>query len=248
MRCEGRHHSRAACSRGTTGIRVTCRMSKRARQASSRFLVPQPISAVACWESTRRSCATSAKESTRLLNKPDTGQLRRFGGSHSKTAKRAFDQLAREGAKGLLVDVIDCVGAVEAMWSLAAATTEHGWCYPQPARALRAVGLFHPFLGRQGVPNDLQLDDQVRVCFLTGPNMAGKSTFLKAIAIAVAARARRLWRTGSIAGIPDGWNDLLQRPDRRQSERRRELLSGRSATDPRSRRCPSRSRFSDRHR
>ena len=70
------------------------------------------------------------------------------------------------------------------MWSLAAATTEHGWCYPRPARALRAVGLFHPFLGRQGVPNDLLLDDQVRVCFLTGPNMAGKSTFLKAIAIA----------------------------------------------------------------
>jgi DNA mismatch repair protein MutS len=120
-----------------------------------------------------------------LLNTPNAERLRRFGGSHSRTAKLAFDQLARESAKGLLVDVIDCVGAVEAMWSLAAATSEHGWCYPQPSATLRAVGLFHPFLGRQSVPNDLQLDGQVRVCFLTGPNMAGKSTFLKAIAIAV---------------------------------------------------------------
>lgn len=120
-----------------------------------------------------------------LLKKPSAEQLRRFGGSQSRTATLAFDQLARDSAKGLLVEVIDSVGAVEAMWSLAAATSEHGWCYPQPSSTLRAVGLFHPFLGCQSVPNDLQLDAQVRVCFLTGPNMAGKSTFLKAIAIAV---------------------------------------------------------------
>jgi DNA mismatch repair protein MutS len=35
------------------------------------------------------------------------------------------------------------------------------------------------------VPNDLYLDDRTRVCFVTGPNMAGKSTFLKAVGVAV---------------------------------------------------------------
>jgi DNA mismatch repair ATPase MutS len=60
---------------------------------------------------------------------------------------------------------------------------------------LRAVGLFHPFLGRDAVPNDLHFDDRVRVCFVTGPNMAGKSTFLKATAVAVL-----LAHTGS--GVP----------------------------------------------
>jgi DNA mismatch repair ATPase MutS len=71
------------------------------------------------------------------------------------------------------------------MWSLAAATLEHGWSYPRPASQLTTVGLFHPFLGQQAVRNDLELDQAVRVCFVTGPNMAGKTTFLKAVALAV---------------------------------------------------------------
>jgi DNA mismatch repair ATPase MutS len=47
------------------------------------------------------------------------------------------------------------------------------------------LGLYHPFLGRAAVATDLTLDDRVRVCFITGPNMAGKSTVLKAAALAV---------------------------------------------------------------
>ncbi len=39
--------------------------------------------------------------------------------------------------------------------------------------------------GWEGVPNDLELLDHVRVCFVTGPNMAGKSTFLKALAVSI---------------------------------------------------------------
>jgi DNA mismatch repair ATPase MutS len=50
---------------------------------------------------------------------------------------------------------------------------------------MRADALYHPFLGSSAVANDLHLDDQTRVCFVTGPNMAGKSTFLRATGIAV---------------------------------------------------------------
>jgi DNA mismatch repair protein MutS len=96
-----------------------------------------------------------------------------------------FDQLARESAKESLTRLLQCVGKLEALWSIGVATSEHGWTYPRPSSRLRASGLFHPFLGRNAVANDLHLDDQVRVCFVTGPNMAGKSTFLKATAIAV---------------------------------------------------------------
>ena len=70
------------------------------------------------------------------------------------------------------------------MWSIAAATHEHGWSYPRPGPRLSVTGLFHPFLGQSAVRNDLQLGDDVRICFVTGPNMAGKSTFLKAVATA----------------------------------------------------------------
>jgi DNA mismatch repair protein MutS len=98
-----------------------------------------------------------------------------------------FDQLARESAKASLTSLLQCVGKLEALWSIGVATSEHGWTYPRPSSRprLRASGLVHPFLGRSGVANDLHLDEQVRVCFVTGPNMAGKSTFLKAIAVAV---------------------------------------------------------------
>lgn len=71
------------------------------------------------------------------------------------------------------------------MWSFGVAAAEHGWPYPRPAAQLRAVGLVHPFLGRGAIGNDLHLGGETRVCFVTGPNMAGKSTFLKAVGIAV---------------------------------------------------------------
>ena len=73
------------------------------------------------------------------------------------------------------------------MWSLAAATRDRGWTYPQPSTRLVVTGLRHPFLeaGGSAVANDLRLEDVTRVCVVTGPNMAGKSTFLRAIAMAV---------------------------------------------------------------
>jgi DNA mismatch repair protein MutS len=103
----------------------------------------------------------------------------------STTSILQFDQRARDSVKPTLVRLLQCVGRVEALWSVGVAGLEHGWIYPRPSSRLRASGLFHPFLGRDGVANDLDLDDGVRVCFVTGPNMAGKSTFLKAIAVAV---------------------------------------------------------------
>lgn len=103
----------------------------------------------------------------------------------SRSELRAFDQAARGRGKSVLSDVVRSLGSVEALWSVGTATIEHGWHYPQPSATLRAVGLVHPFLGTRAVANDLQLDENVRVCLVTGPNMAGKSTFLKALSIAV---------------------------------------------------------------
>jgi DNA mismatch repair protein MutS len=120
-----------------------------------------------------------------LIEKPDVRELLGLASRQSSRAMRAFDQLARQRAKPLLLDLLRCIGRVEALWSVGAATREHGWSYPRPSSRLHMVGLRHPFLGSKAVPNDLRLDDRVRVCFVTGPNMAGKSTFLKAIAVAV---------------------------------------------------------------
>jgi len=97
-----------------------------------------------------------------------------------------FDQAARGTGKDAVKRLVHLVGTAEAMWSLGVSAAEHGWHYPRPGRTLRFVGLRHPFLDRgDAAANDLELSDAVRVCFLTGPNMAGKSTFLKAVAIAM---------------------------------------------------------------
>jgi DNA mismatch repair protein MutS len=118
-------------------------------------------------------CSAHAQELTRLAT------------VHSTSARLAFDELARSRGKKVVEELLDCVGTLEAWWSLAVATLDHGWCYPCPSRQFSVRGLIHPFLAPEAVPNELQLDSRTRVCFVTGPNMAGKSTFLKAVAVAV---------------------------------------------------------------
>jgi DNA mismatch repair protein MutS len=126
----------------------------------------------------------SARLTTQLAAR-DVLDLLALAHRGSASTHEAFDQLARGRGMTPLIDIVDSFGSIEAMWSLATATVEHEWCYPRPGSSLNITGLFHPFLGPHAVRNDLQLDDAVRVCFVTGPNMAGKSTFLKAMATAV---------------------------------------------------------------
>jgi DNA mismatch repair ATPase MutS len=117
------------------------------------------------------------------LDRAETRSLLRLSDRPGTANLLAFDQIARGPGKAILARLLERLAELEAMWSLGAATAEHGWSYPRPGNRLRVVGLVHPFLGRAGLPNDLDLAAGVRVCFLTGPNMAGKSTFLKAVAV-----------------------------------------------------------------
>ena len=96
------------------------------------------------------------------------------------------------------------VGEFEALLSLACYAYEHPTdVFPEFAAAspcFEAEGLAHPLLSdRDAVRNDVRLGDDLRVLIISGPNMAGKSTFVRAVGInAVLAqcgapvRARRL--------------------------------------------------------
>lgn len=129
--------------------------------------------------------AVLAIEMAAILEKPLVSELRVLTTGRSGTVTRAFDQLARGGAKPLLLDLLQCLGDLEALWSVGVTTLEHGWAYPRPSSRLEVIGLVHPFLGADAVRNDLRLSEETRVCFVTGPNMAGKSTMMKALAVAV---------------------------------------------------------------
>jgi DNA mismatch repair ATPase MutS len=132
-----------------------------------------------------RTLRQTGDEIVRRFDLRETQELLSLGRQRSTRSLLVFDQLARGTANMLLQELLERVGTVEAMWSMALATVEHGWSYPTPGPRLAVCGLRHPFLGSRGVPNDLQLPEEARVCFVTGPNMAGKSTFLKAVATAM---------------------------------------------------------------
>ncbi len=91
-----------------------------------------------------------------------------------------FRQSARE--------LIDIHSQLEAWHSMAMAGWKYGLSAPvfldQEAPALEAVSLFHILLP-QPVAYDVSMNRDGNFLFLTGANMAGKSTFIKAVGTAV---------------------------------------------------------------
>lgn len=55
---------------------------------------------------------------------------------------------------------------------------------PQDENCLEIGGLFHPFVD-DAISNDVSFEKESNLLFISGPNMAGKSTFLKALGVAV---------------------------------------------------------------
>src|SRR5512146_2213172 len=76
---------------------------------------------------------------------------------------------------------------VDALLSMATIMDERGFVLPEvhegPAEAM-AEDVYHPFLA-EPVSNPLELGQPRRLLFLTGPNMAGKTTYLRACGTAV---------------------------------------------------------------
>lgn len=57
-------------------------------------------------------------------------------------------------------------------------------CFPRRQNQVKIVGVFHPMV-KGAVANDLYMPGEKNIIFLTGANMAGKSTLMKSISIAL---------------------------------------------------------------
>jgi len=101
-------------------------------------------------------------------------------------------------------DALSALGEFDALRAIGLTHTMEGWTTPELVAdgppELVAEGLFHPLVP-DAVTNDVSLGRQQTSLFLTGPNMAGKSTFIRAIGLstllaqagaAVPARSFRL--------------------------------------------------------
>jgi hypothetical protein len=83
---------------------------------------------------------------------------------------------------------LDSVGELEALAALGGYTYEHPEdVFPEfvdSAPCFEAEALAHPLIPQErAVPNDLQLDRDLQLIIVSGPNMAGKSTFLRGIGV-----------------------------------------------------------------
>jgi DNA mismatch repair protein MutS len=118
--------------------------------------------------------------------------------AQERIVARELEILAQLGAKvvesaGTLRSSAQAIGAVDALLSLATGATHLGWRRPEVNAGLRLSikDGRHPLVENSlpagvFVANDLELDpDSEQITILTGPNMAGKSTYLRQAAVIV---------------------------------------------------------------
>jgi DNA mismatch repair protein MutS len=103
----------------------------------------------------------------------------------------------------------EALGRLDAEAALAEAASRYGWVRPEveDSDRLRVDGARHPVVERllprgEFVPNDVNLDGSTRqILLLTGPNMGGKSTYLRQIALIVLLAQSGSWVPASRAVI-----------------------------------------------
>lgn len=83
---------------------------------------------------------------------------------------------------------LDLIYQYDAFSTIAKVSVERGFSFanltkPEEGNKIEFKGLFHPLLDNP-IANDVHLNRDSNLIFLSGPNMAGKSTILKSLAIA----------------------------------------------------------------
>jgi len=99
-----------------------------------------------------------------------------------------YDNLFRKTEIVALKDVLKAVYELDVYIAVSKAIDDHGFCFPEYVASnqpyVDITGLHHPCI-KNAVRNDVLIQQDKNVCFLTGANMAGKSSYLKALGLAV---------------------------------------------------------------
>ena len=106
--------------------------------------------------------------------------------SYDKTV--AYDQLFRFTIKKNILKLLHYAYEMDVFITVAKVSENLNFAFAEINKNDRNViemqGVFHPLVPN-AVPNDITIDENNNMVFLTGANMAGKSTFMKTFSIAV---------------------------------------------------------------
>lgn len=131
-----------------------------------------------------------AAEGASLLDAAPLRPFLAFGGDRPGTTRAlALDAVLRGPARESLRRARAILAELDAIGAMATVTRELGLVRPEvldddAPPHLELHGVWHPFVS-EPVPNDLALGGDRRLLFLTGPNMAGKTTYLRAAGVAL---------------------------------------------------------------
>lgn len=122
-----------------------------------------------------------------FINHIDLGTIEDANKISFKDISR-MDFLFRKKYKNELYDFIRTIYLFDAYCSIGRVAAENNLAFvdyiDSSSPIISIQQLHHPLL-KNAVPYDVEITESNNLCFLTGPNMAGKSTFLRSLGIAM---------------------------------------------------------------
>lgn len=152
-------------------------------QQVQQFIAAEDVKKIAAYEKERLAMEALLADPafTPVLNEKSQGKI-------SYAAVTAFDVLLRVREREKVEQLLSYIYALDVYISVARVAASRKFIFPKALEngtgELRIEGLYHPEL-KQPVPNDMAMNKGRSVIFLTGANMAGKSTFLRSVGTAV---------------------------------------------------------------
>jgi DNA mismatch repair protein MutS len=99
-----------------------------------------------------------------------------------------YDKLMRYVARDEIRKLLNHVYTIDVYISVATVAEQRGFVFAEAvasdAHTMQVEGVYHPGI-EKAVANDLGMEPGSNIVFLTGANMAGKSTFMKSLGIAL---------------------------------------------------------------
>ncbi|WP_068475247.1 MutS-related protein [Saccharicrinis aurantiacus] len=125
---------------------------------------------------------------SRFINKSDFKVFNTVKDKIKTRSLNRLDNLFRDKYKGELQKLMSILDKFDAYNSVGKVASIKNLSFPEyihssvPSLAIK--NLYHPLLDN-AVPYNFNFSDNKNLCFLTGPNMAGKSTFQKSIGLSI---------------------------------------------------------------